>query len=399
MYRKAREGRSQGGHVMNRTCRIVLRTVAGTSLVALGLAVACTSRRGVEPEPAGYNIYVGLRQWEGEEEINRLYAIDADSLTIVDSMPLSPTALGVSPDGEWLYVEEGPDEAYGPFSLSKVDLRSKEVVWAILPWFARVSQNVAILNGGSVLLGTVYDLCALAVISAADGAEVFRIDGLCRFGDALISSTKIPYIVKGEGAGLVGDSIVRAVDVVTGQASGKYVGELPDGRAFEWTYNASLHPDGHKVLVLGGAGVSESGFAVGDLETGETLLSHSLYTAYGEIAISADGTLAVVSDPGPPGMWNTPPTLDVFDLAGMCHLKRFDTGSGIFRFSFGQIRFLPDDRTVVIAPASAGRGEVGPLHIIDLQAMIVTDTIVLPHSYPETGDWPLIGALGVGPRP
>ncbi|HUU46757.1 MAG TPA: hypothetical protein VM118_13590, partial [Acidobacteriota bacterium] len=56
-------------------------------LVTLMLVLACTTRRGMEPEPVRYNIYVtaggycsGGVQWR-----DVLYVYDADSLELLDS--------------------------------------------------------------------------------------------------------------------------------------------------------------------------------------------------------------------------------------------------------------------------------------------------------------------------
>ncbi len=65
---------------MDRSWRIVLRTVAGTGLVALCLALACATERGTEPTPPDYRLYVGM---EGEGDL--VFAVDVARDSVIDS--------------------------------------------------------------------------------------------------------------------------------------------------------------------------------------------------------------------------------------------------------------------------------------------------------------------------
>jgi DNA-binding beta-propeller fold protein YncE len=194
---------------------------------------------------------------------------------------------------------------------------------------------------------------------------------------------------------VAGDSNrVRVIDVESGEACGSYVPRLRSGRPVSAQY-AVLHPDRRRVLVIARASAYESWFVVGDVQTGETLLEHGLVYPYGEIAISGDGATAVVTDPSRSLIWDSEPTLDVFDLRQMTHVWRLDHNQ--FKDVPGQVRFLPDDKRVVTTlPAMVG---AEPLYIIDVLRREVTHKIYLSRSDTSVGAGPMTGALGVGPRP
>jgi hypothetical protein len=143
---------------MARTLRVISRMIACLGLIALGLVLACTSRRGLEPGPVRYNIYVGATfDWFSYGPgPSKLYIYDADSLTLYDSIPLESMAfdMAISTDGRSLYVQmDGPWPSYeGPLSL--INARSKEVEWSrsgMGPCVSLHGNGRLLLNGHEVL--------------------------------------------------------------------------------------------------------------------------------------------------------------------------------------------------------------------------------------------------------
>jgi hypothetical protein len=129
---------------------------------------------------------------------------------------------------------------------------------------------------------------------------------------------------------------------------------------------------------------------VGNIVTGETLLWDRVFAANGQLAISADGTIGVCTDPSNRAFEDTPRGINIVDLVNLRPLKRFDYLTGLPAAATGQACFLPGDRRIVVTPES---GYMGELCIIDLRTMTVVDTILRLDRYVSRR------ALGVGPRP
>jgi hypothetical protein len=170
--------------------------------------------------------------------------------------------------------------------------------------------------------------------------------------------------------------------------SGEYIARLKQGPTLN-VVDAILHPDGSRVLALGTSVDLTSWCVVGSLETGEALLEQQLSYAQGQVAISDDGRWAGVTDPGNQGWWYTSPTVDIFDLEQMVHLKRFSTATGELEGNTGQLCFLPDQPKLVVVP----RYREGPIHIIDIASLSV-ERVAWPH-FADYG----IGGLAVGRCP
>ena len=357
---------------------MVRRVAAILTLAALGLALACTSRRGVEPGPVSYDIYVGATfDWFSYGPgPSKLYIYDADSLTLHDSIPLESMAfdMAISADGRSLYVQmDGPWPSYeGP--LSKINARTKEVEWSR----SGIGPSVTLLGNGELLLN------GHEVLDPLDGSLIRRLPDSVWLGHGPSTGTEVAATVEDATS-----KYVTVLDIETGRIRGRYVPRLSSG-GVAGVYYARLHPDGARVCVIGPRyRLYDSWFVVGDIRTGETLLEHALTYPFGEIALSADGSIAVVTDPSRPLIYDSYPTLDVFDLEAMTHVRRFDFASGI-RWP-GQVQFLPGDQSVVTAPPAEATG-TGPLQVIDLTTLNVTHTIWLPPVDPFPG------ALCVGPR-
>ena len=368
---------------MVRILKSGLRIVAWVSLIALGLFLGCVSRRGLEPGPVRYNIYVGATfgWFSYGPGPSKLYIYDADSLTLYDSIPLESMAfdMAISADGKSLYVQmDGPWPSYeGPLSL--INARTKEVEWSR----SGMGPCVSLHGNGRLLLN------GPDVLDPRDGSLMWHLSDSLRPGRGPASGVRIAAIVEGGASGYWDDSVITILNVSERQTSGRYVPRLSFGAVLS-VYYARLHPDENRVLAIGVRDrLEHSWFVVGNTNTGETLLEYPLIYPFGEVAISADGSIAVVTDPGRPLVGDSHPTLDVFDLNAMTHIKSFE---GMPLYWPSQVRFLPDDRTIITAPTADGLSS-GPLQLIDLRTLEVVKTIWL------SPDEPFQGALGVAPRP
>ena len=202
-----------------------------------------------------------------------------------------------------------------------------------------------------------------------------------RFSDSLVT---LYGPVSGNKVAVIRDSVLAIIDATTGVISGGWVPRLSNGLPLHVVY-ARLHPDGRRVLAIGLYGSDDySWFVVGAVETGERLYQHPLSLPLGEIGISDDGSLAVVTDP--PGMWGFDPALHIIDLDHLALISRLTTNLAFQ----SQVHFEPDNRHVVLARASSYYG-TGPLQVIGLDGMTVR-TMPLPLRAP------VIGGLDIGPR-
>jgi hypothetical protein len=186
------------------------------------------------------------------------------------------------------------------------------------------------------------------------------------------------------------DTLVIAVDVTTGHQRGGFVAHLGPAQPPLLIRAAHLHPDGHRVLIVGVRYTAQDAFfVVGDLNTGELLMAARLSTSEGEIAISADGTLAVVVDEASPGWGYGYPAVYLYDLVNYQHLKTFHDE---LYYWPGQGRFLPGDRRVAIF-SSSHPVDSDWLQVLDLTTMILEHAVDTPF-YDVLG-----GAFAIGPRP
>jgi hypothetical protein len=269
------------------------RALAGVALAVLGCAVLAGCDKATKPKPVKYNIYLGASKFDTvnvDSFWGWIYAYDADSLNLVDSISMTqidptrrsffPDELAVSPDGRWLYVL-GASQYSIPATLWKIDARTKQAMWSRPGFDDTKLISVQVLQNGALLL------VADTVFRTEDGSMVRTLP------DSLFA---LWGPVAGTRVAATQGSIVRAIDIVTGEVSGEYVAHLASDVPLWEITTARLHPDGRRVLAVGISG----GFwlVVGDLETGQTLFQYRLNFAFGEIAISNDGNLAVVTDPG-----------------------------------------------------------------------------------------------------
>jgi len=371
--------------------------VAVSAVVVLLSIAGCD--KATKHKPVKHNIYMGASMFDTvnvDSFWGWIYVYDADSLSLVDSINLNlidPTRrsffadeLAVSPDGRWLYVLAASQYSI-PSTLWKIDARTKQAVWSRPGFDDTKWLPVRVLQNGALLL--VGD----TVFQAEDGGVVRTLpDSLLTLWGP-VSGTKVAATVRSrpqEGY----DSIISVIDVATGEVSGRYVAHLTSGVPLEHFYTARLHPDGRRVLAVG---VYRSDyycwFVVGDMETGQTLFEYRINHPFGEIAISNDGMLAAVTDPGAAYLGEYG-RVYVVDLQTMSVTIPTPPAELLHWNWAAQICFLPGDRRLATAPKSSWALNHGPLSTIDLTTMRFEKGVWLPDSVGM-----FTGGMGTGPRP
>ena len=379
-------------HLLRATCALGL-------VLAVGYLLLTGCSKSTKPKPVKYNIYMGASMYDSvnvDSFWGWIYAYDADSLNLVDSISLNlidPThrslfadELGVSPDGRWLYVLAASPKPE-PSTLWKLDARTKQAVWSRPGFDDSRKMLVRVLQNGALLL--VGD----SVFRAEDGSVVKALHDSLLTMWGPVSGTKVAAVVRSrpqEGY----DSIISVIDVVTGEVSGRYVARLTSGVPLEHFYTARLHPDGRRVLAVG---VYRSDYycwlVVGDLETGQTLFEYRINHPFGEIAISNDGMLAAVTDPGAISIGEYG-RVYIVDLKTLSVTKPTPPAALLHRNLAAQISFLPGDRRVATCPKSSWDLNFGPLSTIDLTTLRFDKSVWLPESTRM-----FTGGMSVGPRP
>jgi uncharacterized protein YceK len=359
----------------------VLGAVAGVALALLAFAVLAGCDKATKPKSVKYNIYLGASYWMDSSDVNslvnQLYVYDADSLTRLDSIPLPAASkqTAVSPDGRWLYVSNEFQSPGGvPSNVLKIDARTHQPVWSS----PGPGWPVSVLKHGELVLHW------RRVLRASDGTTIRQYDDSLTPDGGAPSGTKVA---------LLAGARVRIADVETGEMSGDYGPNIGTGGDCP-VVRALLHPDAQHVLAIAQDTsflARTFWFIVGNIVTGETLLWDRVFAASGQLAISADGTIGVCTDPGN-SFGELPVGINVVDLANMRRLKRFDYLSGLPGPACEDACFLPGDRRILVTPGSLWK--VGPLCIIDLNTLAVVDTILQPDYR-----YVMKGGLGIGPRP
>ena len=362
-----------------------VRPSIATLLAVFVLANLIGCDNPTKPKDVKYNLYVGATHIGSapDSSFNRIYIYDADSLTLLDSIWQAHFIqyLDASPDGRWLYVTDFTSYSTNP-TVWKIDTRTKQVVWSRTDlWGVR-----CIANGTLLLAGR-------DVLRPDDGTLIRHLSDSLYPAWGPVSGTKIAAIVPSSLTTPGYDSIIRVLDVATGEVSGRYVARLSSGVALQQIYTARLHPDGRRVLAIGVyRSVYNSWFVIGDVVTGQTLFEYQINYPQGEIAISSDGNLAAVTDPGTPG-FGEGGTLHVVDLRTLSFITPTP------RIPGSQVRFLPGDQKIITAPAAdPGLWDSGPMRMIDRTTLQLEKTI-WPIGFDSAGNWPHPGGLGVGPRP
>lgn len=187
------------------------------------------------------------------------------------------------------------------------------------------------------------------------------------------------------------DSAIVVMDIRTGTRRGWFVPRLAVNGPPLRISHARLHPDGRRVLCSGAASsVQDAWFVVGDCETGAQIFAARLSTPSYEIAISHDGTIAVVIDEGNPAFGYGWPAVYIFDLNSYQLLARLDGTDGLVYWP-GRAQFLPGDRRVALMPDN---------HMIVTGWLQTLDLTSLTPEFVVDTPWfePFLSAFTVGPR-
>jgi len=335
--------------------------------------LGCTEKCA-KPRPAEYLLYYG------KNNAGDLYVFETDSLSIVDSIPKIGNVISayVSPDGEWLFAQIGSRPAQ-PF-LKKISTRTKETVDSLGD--SRLSELTPLDNGKMLLRGN--PTCRREVIDA-NTMEVSRLvpDTICPLR-GWEGGTRVAALVGGT-------SRLTGYDARSGELGGEYIARIAGGPTLE-VVDAMLHRDGRRVLAICWSGAVKGWFVIGDLQTGETLLQHQLVYPQGRIVLNDSGTLAAVTDPSRFGTWDSDPTLDLFELDTLRHLRRFvgAEGGGLEGFP-RELVFLPGTDLLIATPGTPGGST--EIHVIDSRLLQVINVFHDPFPPGTTTSM----ALGVRP--
>ncbi|HUU44610.1 MAG TPA: hypothetical protein VM118_02655 [Acidobacteriota bacterium] len=352
------------------------------SVAVLGLMLSCVSERGIEVQPVEYVIYTGVSESAIGPDPSRMYVYDATDFGLLDSFPVPSTVFDMvaSPDGKALYLQMDTPWPDQEEPLVRMNATTKEIEWSV----TGNGRTVQLLKAGRLLLNG-HD-----VLDPGTGRLLRQLPDSLSLGKGAASGTEIAAIATRPDGNGGEESILTALDVETSETRGSYLVRFPSGGPTK-VYHARLHADGKRVLlIVSHRRLYMSWFVIGDIETGATLLQYRLIYPFGEVAIDESGRLAVVTDPSWPMFWDSEPSVDIFDLETLQHLRRFSHGE---TRRDSQVRFLPDRNRIVTGPI-AGPWDAGPLHVVDLVSLTVSDTI-----YPPSKETTYPGALAVAVRP
>ncbi|HUU44369.1 MAG TPA: hypothetical protein VM118_01440 [Acidobacteriota bacterium] len=367
---------------MCKTWAAKFSVTAFASAAVLGFMLSCVSERGIEVQPVEYLIYTGVSQHALGPDPSQMYVYDAADFGLLDSFPVPSTVfdMAASPDGNALYLQMDTPWPDQEEPLVRMNAKTKEIEWSV----TGNGPSVQLLKAGRLLLNG-HD-----VLDPGTGRLLRQLPDSLSLGRGPASGTQIAAIAtRPDGYGGE-ESIITALDIETSDTHGSYLVRFPSG-GLTWVYYARLHSDGKRVLlIVRHRWLFTSWFVIGDIERGATLLQYRMIYPFGEVAIDDSGRLAVVTDPSWPMIWDSEATVDIFDLETLQHLRRFSRGE---TGRDSQVRFLPDRNRIVTGPI-AGPWDAGPLHVVDLVSLTVSDTI-----YPPSDSTTYPGALAIAVRP
>lgn len=356
------------------------------------LAASCTDK--VTPPvapPTPYNIYAAgmdYSKWPNER-YGQFYVYDADSLTLLDTIPLPdnllPWTAVVSSEGRWLYA--GCQREIAPIGgfIVKIDLTADTLVWIKR---RTGDERLRLLEEDQII-------CAFPdLYDAVTGEPAGKVSFDTTLGLVLGSGP----LVDREMAAITFDSTTGARNVLialnpfTGRTRGWLVPTVRIGDG-DWPVPpvvTRLHPDGRRVLVVGGTPSIGAWFVVGDLITGDVLFTSPVSHDWSEIDINEEGTLASVAvyadwvfGQGSPGVY-------LFDLVNYRQLRHYGAAE-LYEWP-AQVRFIPGTTRIAVhgIPHSMGGGW---LQVFDIQSAGPSTPAGWPFNEPVPG------GLAIGPRP
>ena len=369
---KARGGPTQGGSVMRGIQNPALHKAAVVLLTALGLALACASERGMDPEPERYRLYVSTTSWN-----SRVYVVDTETDSLIDSTMATDgsTAWGdVTPDGRYVLRHSYPlcTEVLDAATLTKVkDLPG----CALFPAFA--------IDDG-LILGThstgQIDIISYPELSLAD-TDTIVLEGNPRTRRPLVDPSRdLVYFALFYGEGQVDRVELLAWDYVRRQIQDQW--DLPVNRF-------TIAPGTSRLYAIVGNAVLSY-----DLSSRTVLWQQPILTEFGCVQLTPDGRELWRSDRG-----------NVFfpRISGYVYIH--DPQSGVVTDSIslfgylsetaplpgGEIVFTPDGRKAYVATSHISYS-AGPVLVID-----VATREVLKLLFDDFRHYP--DHLSIGPAP
>lgn len=364
--------------------RVLGTFIVGTSSI-IGPWFSCVQERALQPASTPEVFYYGAGRPESKKEpnarINFLYTYESETLALIDSIPLNglPYEMAISANRMSIYVATLSAKGKGT-DLTKINATTKSIKWS------RPSDTYrAILFSGGELVtdgDTVY--------SAINGTPVLPVPDTLKLGEASLRDESIPAIVVGNNLNVLDDTLITIFIPAMRTCIGQYVPRLESGRAVS-IQSAVVQPQGRYLLAIGFYQVAaNSWFFILDIATGVTVLRHRLVYSGGDIAFSREADIAAVTDPSRAGFIESIPTLDLFDLKNISHLKRVTGLDGPQRP--GQVRFIRDDKYLVVGPPADGASG-GPVYTLRVPSLEIEQYVLLPGA-DSAGFGVVAGALG-----
>ena len=336
-----------------------LRAVA---LAVLTSAVLAGCDKGVNHKPVKDLVYffdVGSTS---------IYMLDADSLTLIDSIPNVGYWSGaseieymvVTPDGRWLFTSDAGN-AKGTL-VRKINTVTKQTVDSV---YASHRGALLLLDKGRLLRWGSCD----GWLTEVDKFPVVTVDttAVC-IQHGPISGTTI-------AGGVTETNHIRVETVLPRATIAEFVATKIDSVPMSEVYYVALHPDGKRVSAIARGGGYF--FIVANIATGQTIYQHAFTSqagqfSPGEIAINSTGTLAIITDPGKPWFGMHVGTIDVVDLVNLRLLKRFDQDDFDGPQSNSQIAFTSDEKAVIVT--TIANWGFSYIHRLDLETLTITKT-------------------------
>lgn len=333
----------------------LFRVLLGVCAIAGG----CVAERSVDPKPVNYVMYLSA------EANGNIYAVELDSLRIVDSIVGIGTArfMAVSPDGSTLYTS-GDHPQLGR-SLLKIST-STGAILGNLP--SPAIAPVILFGDGRYIAGY------------ADKRLVIDVSTFQQITDIPDSLVPLPTTAASDEilVRVGGRESLLLYSPLTGTTRGGYHPHLMDGTAVPVsTYARRLHAPTSRIAMITETASGLTYFVLGDMLTGNTLLEYKLMYPFGDVAFNNDGSLVAVSDPSNPGWWETPISIDVFDLKTLSHLRRLSPSQTLSLQTCDRLWFVLGSNSLLAGPRFGPFGG-GPFQLLDIVSGKVSQTTYLP---------------------
>lgn len=349
--------------------KCAIRPVILMSLLISGawLGAFC-SKNPTEPyRPTGVRLYLG------EATTNNLYALNAVTNAVLDSIPnILPIDMVVSRDGSWLYVLHylhGVNQG-----TVKIDASS----FAIAAELPKFGFKIAFLEHEHFLVrqGTWY------------------LDFIDPVSFKILKTDSIPlttFAATDSADFIVGAH--RELGMVSYDYGRKEI-LFSDNENFTGAHYLTLHPSG-----TAGYGIYTGNvgwFVAYEVPSLDVNYRYPLSSHDGQCAPSPDGRYVLITDPGPMHRYVLG-VLHVYEVSSNEVIKTVSTDTlalaDSVRRALTQIEYSPDGTSAYIAPGLYGAWN-GPVLVFDMDKLEFIDRIMLAPDFEPT-----VSDIAVGPRP